>query len=187
MRLLGAQPLRRRGYLAPLEGRRIGLLRLVRVGLFASMVAPLDRARPRWGAGPAALLVASLLRSGLCSVVVACSAPGPAGPPPPPGPPSSALGSVVVCRSSALWASCGGVVGFAPLGACGPSGSSPPSVFCRRRPRRLLNVRHFSGCCGVAGASWHIRAGASRTSERPARRAVLDPPSRLCGGVDKSP
>lgn len=99
---------------------------------------------------------ASALLSG--AVLPPC---GPRGPCPFGPPPSSALGSVVVCRSSALWASRGGVVGFAPLGAGGPSGPPPPSVFCRRRPPGLLSAF-------FRGAVWHIRAGASRTSERPA-------------------
>lgn len=113
--------------------------------------------------GPAALLVASLSRSGLGSVVVACSAPmRPSGPLPLRAAP---LVGPRLCRRLPLL----GLVGLPwgrrrvrpPLGAAGPSGPSPPSVFCRRRPPGLLSAFFRS-------AVWHIRAGASRTSERPA-------------------
>lgn len=91
---------------------------------------------------------------------------GPRGPCPIGPPPSSALGSVVVCRSSALWASRGGVVGFAPLGAAGPSGPSPPSVFCRRRPPRSAQCV-LSGC-GVAYPCRSVKdKRAARTAGRP--------------------
>lgn len=129
------------------------------------MVAPLYRPlRGALGPPPGLRRSSSLLCLGRASALLSWAVLppcGPRGPCPFGPPPSSALGSVVVCRSSALWASRGGVVGFAPLGAAGPSGPSPPSVFCRRRPPGLLSGLRCGLClCAVRCACrWVVPHG----------------------------
>lgn len=69
-----------------------------------------------------------------------------------------------------------GAGGLRPGGPARPFGplvlaSGPPGLFVLAAPARLR---------------WHIRAGLSSPSKRPASRAGLDSPPRLCSGVDKA-
>ena len=132
--------------------------------------------------GPAALLVASLSRSGLGSVVVACSAPmRPSGPLPLRAAP---LVGPRLCRRLPLL----GLVGLPwgrrrvrpPLGPVGRPGLPLPRFFAAAAPP-VCSVRSFGVRCGISVPERQGQASG------PPRRAVLDPPSRLCGGVDKSP
>lgn len=87
---------------------------------------------------------------------------GPRGPCPIGPPPSSALGSVVVCRSSALWASRGGVVGFAPPWGPWAVRASPSLGFLPPPPPRSAQCV-LSGC----GVAYPCRSVKDKRAARP--------------------
>lgn len=181
----GPQPLRRRGSLASLEGRRFGLVLLVRVGLFASMVAPHYRPlRGAFGPPPGLRRSSSLLCLGRASALLS----GAVLPPLPRGgrfalPRGPPLVGPRLCRLLPLLGLVGLLRGASsgspPLGPVGRPGLPLPR-FLPPPPPAVCSERSFRVRCGISVPERQGQASG------PPRRAVLDPPSRLCSVVVKA-